>query len=98
MENPFVKKESEYDKSITRVLEDMDMYGPGSDEYDDLIKHLEKLRNWRAEEQTSRRVSPDTLAIVAGNVAIALIIVAFEQKHVVTTKLHGFLHRGKTQI
>lgn len=96
MENPFAKKESEYDKSITRLLSDMDMYGPDSDEYSEMIKHLEKMRNWRAEEQTQTRVSPDTLAIVAGNILTVLIIVAYEQKHVVTTKALGFLMRGKS--
>ena len=96
MENPFVKKESEYDKSIKRLLSELDLLDPTSDEHKAILKDIGTLRNWRAEEQTQSRVSPDTLAIVAGNILTVLIIVGYERTNVVTTKALGFLHRGKS--
>jgi len=96
MENPFAKKESGYDKSIKRLLSELDLVDPTSEEHAQMLKDIEKLRNWRAEERTQTRVSPDTLAIVAGNVLTVLIIVGYERTNVVTTKALGFLHRGKS--
>lgn len=85
MQNPFKRTEDKVDALIDRVIEDMEMFGPDSEEYPKLIANLEKLYKLRAEKKPSR-VSPDTLAIVMGNLLGILIIVAYEEKHVITSK------------
>ncbi len=91
----FEKNEpSIYDEPIQKILAEMDEYGPDSPEYSALIRHLEELSRIGAEHR-SRRVSPDTMAIVAANLAGILIIVAYERKHVLTTKAMGFILKPK---
>lgn len=91
MWNPFVKKrESILDKPIDRVLSDMDTYGPDSEEYSKLMNYLESLTKMKGEEHRNR-ISPDTMVIVAGNILGILIIVLYEQKHVLTSKGLGLI-------
>jgi hypothetical protein len=96
MKNPFDKKDSEYDALINQLLLDMQVAGPDSEEYPKMMKHLENLRNWRVEEQSTARVSPDKLAEIAGGLLTVLIIVGYERTNVITTKALSFLHRGKS--
>jgi len=83
-----------YDEPIKQILVDMDEYGTDSPEYSALMRHLEELSRIRADHR-SKRVSPDTMAIVAGNLMGILIIVAYEQKHVMTSKAMGFILKTK---
>jgi hypothetical protein len=85
MQNPFKRTEDKVDALINRVIEDMEMFGPDSEEYPKLIANLEKLHKLKADKKPSR-VSPDTIAIIAGNLLGILIIVAYEEKHVITSK------------
>jgi hypothetical protein len=87
-------KSSIIDEPINRVLSDMNAYGPDSEEYTTLVRHLDHLVRLKQEEKRSR-VSPDTMAIVAGNLLGILIIVAYEQKHVMVSKGLGFVLKTK---
>jgi len=91
----FQKKQSKLDEPIDAVLNSMQIYGPESTEYDELIGRLDRLTKMQSEERSSR-VSPDTMAIVAGNILGILIIVAYEQKHVMVSKAVGMLLRSKS--
>ncbi|MET0786521.1 MAG: hypothetical protein ABWY25_07445 [Paenisporosarcina sp.] len=71
----------------------MNTYGPDSPEYSALIDHLDRLN--RMKEQSGRRPSPDAMAVVAGNLLGILIIVAYEQKHVMVSKGLGFVLKPK---
>jgi hypothetical protein len=71
--------------AINRVLDDMDTYGPDAPEYPALLASLERLTELRTTSR-SARVSPDTMAIVAGNLLGILVIVAYEHTHVVVSK------------
>lgn len=82
------------DEPIEKVLTDMNTYGPDSEEFPRLVDHLERLIRMKAEERR-RQISPDTMAIVIGNLLGILIIVAYEQKHVVVSKGLGFVLRTK---
>lgn len=75
-----------YDAQIERVLSDMEMFGPESEEYPKLLAHLKALHAMKAEEKPKFRISPDTLAIVGGNLLGILIIVAYEQTHPMVSK------------
>ena len=78
------------DEPIARVLAEMEMYGPDSDEYPKLVSYLERLTQAQAETR-KQRVNLDTLIPVAGNLLGILIIVAYEQKHVMVSKGLMFL-------
>lgn len=86
----FKRRESILDKPIDRVLADMDEYGPDDPKFPQLIDHLERLTKMKAEERRNR-VSPDTMATIFGNVGMVLIIVLYEQKHVLTSKGLGLI-------
>lgn len=78
------------DDLIEAVLEEMRVYGPAAPEYQELMGNLERLYELKAKNRP-KPVSRDTIAIVAGNLLGILLIVAYEQKHVLSSK-------GMTQI
>ena len=85
------RKTSVVDEPIERILAEMQTYGPDSPEYEKLVRYLERLKEVKANERQHFVVSPDTIALVLGNLAGILIIVAYEQKHVMTSKAMGFI-------
>jgi hypothetical protein len=88
--------ESPLDKQINAVLDDMSTKGVTSDEYPKLMSLLERLNGMKQKAKLPP-VSRDTVVMVAGNFLIALLIVMYEQKHVMTTKVPiPFTRTGKT--
>jgi hypothetical protein len=87
-------KPSIFDEPIAKVLTEMNQYGPDSPEYSEMISHLDRLHKMKADERRNR-VSPDTVAMICGNLLGILIIVAYEQKHVLVSKGLGFVIRTK---
>lgn len=83
-----------YDEPINKVLTEMREQPVESQEYAAAISHLETLNKLKAEEG-KKRVSADTMAVVAGNLLGILTIVAYEQKHVMTSKATGFIIKPK---
>jgi hypothetical protein len=79
---------------IMRVLSEMETYGPDSEEYPTMLAYLERLSRVQTEDRP-RRVSPDTMATVAGNLCGILVIVAYEQRHVMTSKGLSFVMKPK---
>lgn len=94
MDNPFQKKESELDEPITRLLKDMKKVDTDSEEYSKLMVRLTRLMEERRNER-GERLSMDTLASVGGNLLGILIIVMYEQKHVMVSKAFGLFNRSK---
>lgn len=84
--------DTQLDTAIIRVLDDMQRYDSGTPEYQTLLGQLERLNTLKT-AQRHRRVSPDQMALVAGNLLGILIIVAYEQKHAMVSKATGFLIR-----
>lgn len=82
------------DGPIERVLQEMEVYGPDSPEYPELLTRLEKLLELKAKNQPPR-VTPDQMAMVLGNIAGILIIVSYEHAHVVVSKALGLLVKPK---
>ena len=93
----FKKDENEQilDDLIKEVSAQMDTLGPYSDEYPELMNKLERLCRVK-NDQRSEPVSRNTLALIAGNLLGILVIVAYEQKHVLTSKGFTQLFRLKT--
>ena len=75
---------------IDRVLSEMVTYGPDSEDYATNLSYLERLNEMKPKPLPTR-VSPDQMALVAGNLLCVLIIVAYEQKHVMVSKARDFI-------
>jgi hypothetical protein len=88
----WLKRDSELDEPIDKLLEELRAYDPNSTEFAAAMEHLETLTKMRAEEHRFP-VSPETMALVVGNLVGILIIVGYEQKHVVTSKAMTMLNR-----
>jgi hypothetical protein len=86
------KEKSGLDKAIETVLSEMQGYTCDEDEYDKMSDQLKKLYKLKALDKPER-VSKDTLAIITGNVLVALVIVAYEQKNIITTKAPAFISK-----
>lgn len=84
----FNKKQepTKLDLAIDEVLSDMAGFTSDADEYAAMTEQLERLYRIRNESKT-KRVSPDTWAIVGANLLGILVIAGFEQKHVIGAKL-----------
>lgn len=83
------------DSLIDSVLDEMHASGVNSEEYPKLMAYLERLHKVKAQERRDP-VSRDTLALIGGNLLGILMIVAYEQKHVMTSKGFTQIIRPKT--
>jgi hypothetical protein len=79
------EEDNPIDREIDAVLTEMDKIGVMSEKYPVMIANLERLRTIKTQGRRLR-ISPDTMAIIAGNLVGILLIIAYEQKHVITTK------------
>ena len=82
------------DKLIASVMNEMETYGPDSPEYPSMLAYLERLNDLKTPRR--KKVNPDIMAGVLGNLAGILIIVSYEHMHVMTSKAIAFL--GKTNL
>ena len=88
------KKKTMLEVEIDLVLEDMrDMY-IDSDEYKVAIEHLSKLYDIKSKDDTGR-VSPDTMAVVVGNLLGIVLILKHEDLNIITSKALGFVIKGR---
>jgi hypothetical protein len=90
----FKRKPTDLDKLIERVEAEMMTFGPDSEDYEKHLAYLERLRKLKA-GNSKKPISSDTIALVLGNLAGILIIVMYEQKHVMTSKGLGFIPKTK---
>jgi len=79
---------------IDAVFHEMRCEGVTSDKYLVLVAKLEKLMKLKG-ERTRSRISSDTLAMIIGNMLIAGLVIGFEQKHVINTKVFSFTQKLK---
>lgn len=87
MKIPFVraKEWTHLDDEIHDVADQMQKEGVLSEKYPTLMAYLERLHKLKAQERREP-VKLDTIVIVGGNLLVALLVVAYEQKHVITSK------------
>ncbi len=89
MLNPEPPEErSGLEKAIDEVFREMARCQSNEDEYAKMVDQLSKLYSLR---ETPQRLSPDTLAIVIGNLVGIILIVGHERLHVVTSKALTFV-------
>jgi ABC-type enterochelin transport system permease subunit len=77
---------SNLEDEMNAVLENMSKIGVNSQEYSQMVGYLEKLSEVRVRSRAPR-ISRDTIALIAGNLAGLIMILIYEQKHVLTTKV-----------
>lgn len=88
----FDKKSDEsegLDLTIKSLEDEMLTRDGDSEDYATMLNRLERLYKLK-EKHSSRRVSPDTLILVGGNILGIIIIVGYEHSHVIATKALGF--------
>jgi len=92
----FTKKEkrSSLEMEIESVLCNMSTYQPDSEEYTAQAINLERLYKAKSYEK-DRRISPDTIAVVAGNLLGIALILGYEKADTITTKALGFILKGR---
>lgn len=62
----------------------------GTEEYAIKLERLTALYKLK-EIETPKRVNPDTLALIAGNLTGIIMVLGYEHAHVVTSKAFGFI-------
>lgn len=73
------------DEQISAILAAMKRAGVDSEEYPKLIGYLERLTDVK-DKVVQKPVSRDTIALIGGNLLGILLIVAYEQRHVMTSQ------------
>jgi len=93
----FTKKDkrSTIDKEIDSVIEVMSILNANSDEYTAMAKNLEVLMKAKSYNKDGTKVSKDTVWTVVGSIASIVIIVGYEQAHIVASKAIGFVIKGR---
>lgn len=93
----FTKKTSEtteLEKTVEKVLIEMQKVGSDTDEFAKMSAQLERLYKLK-EIESRKRVSPDTIALIAGNLAGIVLIISYERAHVITSKALGFVMKAR---
>lgn len=95
----FRKKEDKVltmlDTAIADAFEALKSLTPDDDEYKTTVDQIKELSRLRETHTTSRRVSPDTIAIVAANLAGIIIILGYEKANVIASKAFGTIVKPK---
>lgn len=89
----FRRKEPEnaaLDKVIDALLQDMSITSTDTKEYATLLGHLVTLQKLK-ETNSPKPISRDTILVVAGNLAGIVLILAYENSRVITSKALGFV-------
>lgn len=64
------------------------------DDYTKIMVHIKTLSEL-IDNEKSEKLSPNTVAMILGNIGIAVMFTIFEKQNVVTTKVIPFLMRSK---
>lgn len=86
------EEDSGLQTAIDTVYSEMAGVSCDSDEYCKMVDQQVKLYSLK---ETPKRVSPDTLAIVIGNVIGILAIIGYERAHIATSKALQFVLKSR---
>ena len=82
------------EKEIDCLIDEMATMDRDSKEYTTMVNNLETLLGAKGKDR-DRRISPDTLAVIAGNLLGIGLILSYERLNVITSKALGFVVRGR---
>lgn len=89
MKNNADASQQSLDDAIKQLQDHMAICDGDSEEYATMLNRLERLHKLR-EKSARKKVSPDTLLLVGGNLAGILIIVSYEHGRAITSKALSF--------
>jgi hypothetical protein len=81
--------------AIRESLDELRAHNADSEEYAKIMSQLERLYALKIPEKDKKRVSPDTVLAVVGNLAGIVMILNYERVHVVASKALGFVLKAK---
>jgi len=87
------KSPSPLDAEIARALKELNDKKPGTEEYNSILNHLEKLHKI---QETPDRVSYDTMVATAANLVGIALIIRHEHVNVITSKAMSFVPKLKS--
>lgn len=76
-------------KEIERVHSELEVHSPDSPEYKKILEQLTGLYNCLPEKE--KTLSPDAILGASVTVTMAVAILVFENRHVITTKVFGWI-------
>jgi hypothetical protein len=79
------RPKSDLDRSITAAINELNNSEIGSEKYVTILDQIVKLREMKEAEKPSR-VKPDTWALIGANIAGIILILNYENAHVITSK------------
>lgn len=85
-------KKNAIDCEIDAVLEKLKEVDPTDQEYSKLCDVLSRLHDLKRQSK-KRSVSPDTMALIAANLGGIILVLAWEEKHVIATKAFGMISK-----
>lgn len=88
------RKQDRFEMEIEHVLQKMQEVSPDSPQYAQMAKNLAILYSAKSKVK-DKGISPDTIAIVVGNLAGIGLILGFETIHVLSSKAIGFVMKGR---
>lgn len=86
-------KPSMLEEEIKKVYEELSAYSPGTKEYSEVLDNLERL--YKVSENKTKSISPDTIAMIAGNLLGIGLILGYEKTNIITSKALGFVLKGR---
>ena len=89
-----VKEPTKLEIEIERAMSKLARLEMDTKEYAETLNIVKALNALKEKEQPSR-ISPDTMAIVAGNLLGIFLIIKHEHVNVITTKAMGLLIRPR---
>lgn len=78
---------------IKKVYMELSEYAPGTEEYSEVLANLERL--YKVSENQTKSISPDTIAMIAGNLLGLGLILGYEKTNIITSKALGFVLKGR---
>ena len=69
-------------------------FDPESDEYKKIMKHIAELSKL-IDAEKPEKLSPNTIAVILGNLGIASLVLWHERDNVLNTKLFSFIGKPK---
>lgn len=88
------KTKTELQVARTTAMQELENHTPGSESYKDIMTQIGTLTELINSEK-SEKLSPNTLAVILGNLGVASLVLWYERDNVMTTKLFPFLSKPK---
>lgn len=88
-------KRTNIEKAIDSLVQKMEVTNVTSPEYKAMVSNLEVLKKANSYESSKKKISPDTILLVAANLVGILLVLNYEQASVVTGKAFGMVVKGR---